>query len=245
MKSEVKEKRWLKAQRAEKNFWIHESQTSQHIDPTGEGRYASTEYELSYFGKDIVKHYLLEAKYVVEVGCGPIGLIHFMPTPALRIGLDPLMLSLERSGYRDRWGVSRMQAHGETIPLRSQKVDVVLCYNVLDHCKSPTRVLTEIHRILKPGGILLLQVHTVRGFAANFGVIFSLLDSPHPFHFSKSQVLDLTGRTGFELEFDGSFKRMARRIRINKLLSYDTLRHIGSNLITQSVTNLRLRKPAG
>jgi len=174
----------------------------------------------------------------------PIGLIHFVPTPALRIGMDPLMCAMERAGYGGRRGVFRLEARGEAIPLSGDKADLVICYNVLDHCKSPTRVLTEMRRILKPGGILLLQLHTIRGFAANFGVVLSWLNPPHPFHFSKPQVLRLALNAGFELEFDGSFKRIPRRFSIVELLSYDGLRHIGSNWIIESVANLRLRKPA-
>jgi SAM-dependent methyltransferase len=244
-KSEVNEKRWLKAQQAEKNFWIREyQQTSQHIDPTGEDRSVSVECELSYFGHEVVGHYLSDAACIVEVGCGPIGLIHFVPTPALRIGLDPLIRSMERSGYRARRGVFRIEARGEELPLRSDKADLVICYNVLDHCESPNNVLAEIHRILKPGGILLLQLYTILGWAAKFRAIFSWLDSAHPFHFSKSQVLRMTGNAGFELEFDGSFKRPHRRVSANALLSCDGLRHVGSNWITQWVVNLRLRKSA-
>jgi len=243
MKSEVNEIRWLKAQQAEENFWIHEHQTSRYIDPTGEGRSVSVESELSYFGNEVIRNYLLEAACIVEVGCGPIGLIHFVPTPALRIGVDPLMRSMERSGYIDRRGVFRIEARGEELPLGSDKADVVICYNVLDHCESPNIVLAEILRILKPGGILLLQLHTISEWAATFRAIISWLDSPHPFHFSRSQVLCLARNSGFELEFDGSFKRARRRIPASGLLSYDGLRHVGSNWITQSVVNLRLRKP--
>ena len=240
----MKNNRWIKAQQAEKSFWIQESQTPQYIDISGETRSNSVTQELAYFDLGVVENHLSNAKCVVEVGCGPIGLIHFIRTPALRIGIDPLIFAMERAGYRDRRGVLRLESTGETIPLSSDKADLVICYNVLDHCESPDQVLAEIYRILRPGGILLLQLHTIRELAAKFGTILSWLDPPHPFHFSKSQVFHLAHAAGFDLEFDGSFKRIPRSFPVNELLSFDGLRHIGSNWITELITNLRLRKPA-
>ena len=49
-------------------------------------------------------------------------------------------------------------ASAEQIPFRDQGFDLVLCTQMLEYAPDPGRVLSEIHRVLKPGGRLLLSV---------------------------------------------------------------------------------------
>jgi hypothetical protein len=52
-------------------------------------------------------------------------------------------------------------ARGEQIPLPDGKVDLVLCTQVLEYVSDPAAVVAEIHRVLKPGGRLLLSAPAV------------------------------------------------------------------------------------
>ena len=45
------------------------------------------------------------------------------------------------------------------IPLKSNSVDNVVCFQVLEHIKKPEKVVNEIYRVLKPGGFCLLTTH--------------------------------------------------------------------------------------
>lgn len=47
---------------------------------------------------------------------------------------------------------------GDTFPFPEQTFDAVLCNQVLEHVFNPEKFLAEIHRVLKPGGIMLLTV---------------------------------------------------------------------------------------
>jgi len=49
----------------------------------------------------------------------------------------------------------------EQLPLGSQQFDIVLCTQVLEYVPEPEAVIAEIHRVLKPGGHLLLSVPCV------------------------------------------------------------------------------------
>lgn len=49
-------------------------------------------------------------------------------------------------------------AHGERLPLRDAQFDVVICSQMLQYVARPSLVLGEIHRVLRPGGALLLSV---------------------------------------------------------------------------------------
>ncbi len=41
------------------------------------------------------------------------------------------------------------------LPFCDGELDAVVCTEVLEHCKNPLRAATEMHRVLKPGGLLL------------------------------------------------------------------------------------------
>jgi SAM-dependent methyltransferase len=48
-------------------------------------------------------------------------------------------------------------ARGEQIPLASGQFDLAICTQVLQYVPDPSAVIIEIHRLLKPGGCLLLS----------------------------------------------------------------------------------------
>ena len=52
-------------------------------------------------------------------------------------------------------------ANAERIPFPSQGFDLVLCTQMLEYAPDPGLVLSEIHRVLKPGGRVLLSVPSV------------------------------------------------------------------------------------
>lgn len=43
-----------------------------------------------------------------------------------------------------------------SIPVEDARFDMVICTQVIEHVPDPTAVLTELHRVLKPGGMLYL-----------------------------------------------------------------------------------------
>jgi len=45
--------------------------------------------------------------------------------------------------------------------LGAETADVVLCTQVLEHAENPSRVVGEIHRVLRPGGLCMLSTHGV------------------------------------------------------------------------------------
>ncbi|HEY4905395.1 MAG TPA: class I SAM-dependent methyltransferase [Candidatus Sulfotelmatobacter sp.] len=50
---------------------------------------------------------------------------------------------------------------GEQMPLRSAQFDLIVCTQVLEYAPDPRLVIAEIHRVLKPGGYVMLSVPAV------------------------------------------------------------------------------------
>ena len=75
-------------------------------------------------------------------------------------------------------------------------------WHVIEHLTGPRRVLTDIHRILKPGGRLLLELPNYDGYArAVFGTYWAALDVPrHLYHFTPATLDALLRRVGFRPE---------------------------------------------
>jgi ubiquinone/menaquinone biosynthesis C-methylase UbiE len=101
---------------------------------------------------------------ILDVGCGS-GLLSLelrrLYPQGVMVGLDPLrnMLGLAVENMRDS-GLEQLnlvQGVSEALPLCSGKVDVVVSRFSLPYWPDPKRSFLEIHRVLKPGGFLVLE----------------------------------------------------------------------------------------
>lgn len=66
------------------------------------------------------------------------------------VALDPVF-----EGLLDVAGV------GEHLPFRDASFDLALCTQTLNYASSPEQVINEIHRVLKPGGTVVLTVAAI------------------------------------------------------------------------------------
>lgn len=105
---------------------------------------------------------------VLEVGSGAHGLVFFFGS-SRAVGCDPL--AYEYAGLFPAWQrrVPTLSAEGESLPFPDAVFDVVLCDNVVDHALHPAGIVSELVRVLTPGGLLFFTVnvhHQVYAWAA-------------------------------------------------------------------------------
>lgn len=100
-----------------------------------------------------------DGKIVVEIGPACTGSVEFM-NARIKIGIEPLAERFKELGLMipDDRGAVFLTCGAESMPLLSDWADVVVASNSLDHVADIVRSVTEIHRILKPGGELLLNI---------------------------------------------------------------------------------------
>ena len=111
----------------------------------------------------------LWGRTVLEVGCGHGGITcYFASIGALpTVGVD---LDLGLVGYGRRLRARIEGESGRPLParfvvsdcarlaMRTESVDAVLADNFFEHASDPRAVISELHRVLKPGGLLLVPV---------------------------------------------------------------------------------------
>ena len=89
---------------------------------------------------------------LLDVGCGskPYRTIFTQVTEYLGLELDT-----EKNRATQH---ADLYYDGKTFPVADESVDTVLCNQVLEHVADPEEFLSEIHRVLRPGGTLILTV---------------------------------------------------------------------------------------
>lgn len=106
---------------------------------------------------------IAENARVLEVGCGAHGLIFYFGAKD-GVGVDPLADHYASLFPAWQGRATIIAAGGEQLPLEDASFDIVLCDNVVDHAESPSRIMSEIARVLKPGGLLYFTVNVHHPF---------------------------------------------------------------------------------
>lgn len=107
---------------------------------------------------------------VLEIGAGRGENFSTLPSGVQWIGLEPstrlrrvLTISAQQAGH-DR---PPLAASAEDIPLDDASVDAVLATTVLCSVADQQQVLSEIERVLRPGGSVVLAEHVVADAGTN------------------------------------------------------------------------------
>lgn len=134
-------------------------------------------------------------KTVLDIGPGCVGFPDAVAEQGkFGFGLDPLAQEYKDAGLllEDTRAIY-LNSLAETIPLTSGMLDVVVCRNALDHVEDPARVVDEIHRTLRPGGTLILNVD-----------LDAAPTPAEPHEISKSQLLEWLH--AFSIDFEDEWE---------------------------------------
>lgn len=104
------------------------------------------------------------------------------------------------------------------LPFADQTFDVVSAFDVVEHCESEATALTELHRVLTPGGRLLMSVPAYQWAWTGFDV-----ENGHHRRYTRSSAVRAVEAAGFQVQratyaFASVFpafalQRLARRVR--------------------------------
>jgi ubiquinone/menaquinone biosynthesis C-methylase UbiE len=107
---------------------------------------------------------------VLEVAVGTGRNLAFYPPGIQLIGIDfsPAMLDIARSGAAGLGiDVSLIEGDAQHLPFADHRFDTVVCTLALSSIPDPAAAINEMHRVLRPGGQLLVVGHV----ASPYGVV--------------------------------------------------------------------------
>ena len=109
----------------------------------------------------IVEHALgredLDGLDALDVGCSAGFIADELASAGARttgVDIDEPGLARARERFGDR--VDFRLARGEDLPLPDESMDLVVLNHIYEHVVDPDAVLADIHRVLRPGGLLYL-----------------------------------------------------------------------------------------
>ena len=138
---------------------------------------------------------------LLDVGTG----FGFFPAEMKKRGWEVAGVEISQKAMdyaRDVLGLTLFPGPLEKAALPRNDFDAVTGFYVVEHLSHPMAFLRECHRILKPGGLLVLRYpHTtpIKNFLQFFGIKNRLYDLPaHLSDFSPKMIQQCLERIGFE-----------------------------------------------
>lgn len=116
------------------------------------------------FDLDHVKAFAGRDKTIIDVAAAPF----VLPIALQRLGYDVSAIDIDPSRFRDLIAsvglrVVRCNIEEQPVPFPEDSFDTVIFNEIFEHLRiNPVFTLRELHRILKPGGTLLLSTPNLR-----------------------------------------------------------------------------------
>jgi arsenite methyltransferase len=151
----------------------------------------------------------------LDVGCGPGNVTAQLADAArpdgLALGIDISEPMLARAVEAQAGpNVGFLRADAQQLPLRDETVDAVTSLAVLQLIPNPAQTLSEIARVLKPGGRLAIMVPT----AGSIAPLFRLLPDGGAHFFAEDELADILedlGLVGVRTKTAGTFQWIRAR----------------------------------
>jgi O-antigen biosynthesis protein len=149
-------------------------------------------------------HSLGQAERALDLGCGDGRLTAELDALKL-FAADVSTVALERARSRLDSDVQLIEIEPDAdLPLEDSQFDLVLCAETLEHVRDVQLLLSEIRRVLRPGGTLAVTTpaHSrltgltilFRGFENGFNPL-----SPHVRFFSRRSLVRLLAEMGYDV----------------------------------------------
>jgi SAM-dependent methyltransferase len=124
--------------------------------------------------------------YVLDIGCSEKKLKRYLHADCLYIGMDYPQTAT--SLYKTK---PVLFADAQSLPFQGEAIDTAVMLETLEHVPDPKAVLSEIHRVLRPNGCLVLSMP----------FLYPVHDSPYDFQrFTIHGLRFLCQNCGFKIE---------------------------------------------
>ena len=141
---------------------------------------------------------------VLEMGCGKGEFLDFLPASCHKYALE-VSPACQRYIQNHCPGVTLLNRMEEALK-SSQRYDVILLWQVLEHLFEPVQALKNLSFLLKPGGVIIFELPNAESLGLRWTKIsWFHLDTPrHLFFFSKKNIEDMLKKNGLKIVYFGA-----------------------------------------
>ena len=176
-----------------------QSQRSGELSPIDKERFAQV--------ADMLAPHLRPASRIVDVGCATGGLLAELQRRGFNhlLGLDPSPVCAAIA--RRLYGIEVRTMTIHELTTLEEGFDVAVLIGVFEHLPELDESITSLIKILKPGGLLYVEVPDAGSYHKHFGAPYQFLSIEHVNFFSPASLTNLLARRGFERVFAGKVER--------------------------------------
>ena len=175
-----------------------------------------------------VHGYFSGCKQVVDIGCSSGNYLELLPPNSIGLDVDfSLLLQCRARGLR-----IICADVDKPLPFQDASADGALASHILEHLRSPIAFLEELHRILRPQGILVIGLPVEGGVAGPWIKYFKGHRGAHGhlYSFSPDNLDELLTLSGFRIE--KYFFHIAKIGYKKRLLAlHDLMQHLPKGLL--------------
>ena len=171
---------------------------------------------------------------ILDFGCGEGALVAELQQSGFDVaGIDVSEAAI-RNAYAKHSSIMAYPFNGERIPFNGDRFDVVIMQEVLEHLLDPRAALLECHRVLKPGGRLLLTTSWTNRAKMMLAVLvcfdsFFHPQSPHIRQFTPRSLDALLDECDFVVEHRQATKWLYGCIPAGQFVAARRRRYAGRN----------------
>lgn len=141
-------------------------------------------------------HPFMENKRVLDLGCGVGRYLELFGKRSVGIDLCDEAIKICR-----KKGLKAIKCDlNKKLPFKRGEFEAVLASHVLEHVDSPTGLLKEVYRVLKPDGIVVIGLPIEFSLARFLGDSYFGDHPDHLYSFSEKGIERLLERSGFKKE---------------------------------------------
>ena len=145
---------------------------------------------------------LAPPRRVIDLGCATGELLQSIQAHGNDnlLGIEPSAAAA--ASARQRWGLEIIIGTLEDAHLAPASVDTALLAHAAEHLPSPSRTFTELHRVIKPGGAVVLWLPNANSWAARLlGDWWIGYDAPrHLYDFTPATLARMLRQCGFDVK---------------------------------------------
>lgn len=133
-------------------------------------------------------------------GAGIVPEMNFLDHAARVCGVDPDPRVVDNPYLHEG-----REGYGESIPYDDESFDVVISDNVFEHLDNPAQVISEMRRVLKPGGRLVAKTPNFWHYVALGATV-----TPHSFHRRFNAARGRDAEDTFPTRYRANTRRLLR-----------------------------------